>query len=137
MGRPEEVAWWLKRGRKYKGVPPIKKLNDYTMAWQTWWKGLQPDGRKADPQAWSLPRCDLTAADWSSLAHVGPTGLLLVVVSLAWWGYYVKGEGQMEEFLVAVEDVLWALTQMAGSPPPKPKAKHNLDHEDDEPKNKK
>ena len=107
------------------------------MAWKTWWKGLQPDGRKADPQAWPLPHGDFTATDWFSVARAGPTGLLLVVITLAWWGYYVMGEGQTEEFLVAVDDVLWALTQMASLPPPKPKGKHDLDHEDDEPKNKK
>ena len=112
-------------------------MNEYAMGWKTWWKGLQPDGRKTDPEAWPLPRSDFTTADWFSVACAGPTGLLLVVVALAWWGYYVQGEGQTEEFLIAVDDVLWALTQMASLPPPKPKAKHDLDHEDDEPKNKK
>ena len=116
---------------------------------------MQPDGRKADPKAWPLPRMDSTAADGLSVARVGPTGLLLVVVSLAWWGHHVQGVGQMDEFLVAVDDVLWALTQITSLPPPqqslpapesvsskstqsaKPKAKHDLDREVDEPKNKK
>ena len=110
---------------------------------------MQPDGRKTDPQAWPLPRMDFTKEDWSSIARAGSTGLLLVVVALAWWGHYIQGAGQMEEFLVAVEDVLWVLTQIAGSLPDlesislkstrntKPKAKRDLDPEDDDPKNKK
>ena len=81
------------------------------MVWKTWWSGLQPDGRKADPQAWPLPRSDFTTADWSSVAHAGPTGLLLVIIALAWWGYYAMGEGQTKEFLLAVDDMLWVLTQ--------------------------
>lgn len=114
---------------------------------------MQPDGRKTDPQAWPLPRMDFTSADWFSVARSGPTGLLLVIVSLAWWGVHVQGEGQMEEFLVAVDDVLWALNQMItlhlpqSSPAPesvglkstrntKPKAKRDLDQDDEEPNNK-
>lgn len=101
------------------------------MNWKTWWSGLQPDGRKADARAWPLPRSDLTIADWSSVAHAGPTGLLLVVIALAWWGYYALGEGQTKEFLLAVEDVLWVLTQIESLAPPKAKTKRDLDHEDD------
>ena len=124
------------------------------MAWMSWWKGMQPDGRKSDPQAWPFPRMDFTTADWLPVAHAGPTGLLLVVVSLAWWGHHVQGEGQMEEFLLAVDDVLWVLTQITSLTPPqslpapesvgskstrnmKPKPKRDLDLEAEEPKNKK
>lgn len=114
---------------------------------------MQPEGRKTDPQAWLLPRADFTTEDWSSVARAGPNGLLLVVVTLAWWGHHIQGAGQMEKFLVAVEDVLWVLTQIAGLPPPslkspapdssssnrskKQKAKRDLDPEIDRPKNKK
>jgi hypothetical protein len=115
---------------------------------------MQPEGRTADPDVWPLPRMDFTSADWSSLARTGPTGVFLVIVALSWWGHYVQGVGQMEEFLVAVEDVLWALTQMASLPPPlplmapdsisskstrniKPKGKRDLDSENtEEQKNK-
>ena len=136
MGHLEEVAWWLKRGRKYKVIPPIKKINEYVLGWKTWWSGLQPDGRKADPQAWPLPHSDFMTADWSSVACAGSTGLLLVVIALAWWGYYATGECQTKEFLLAVDDVLWVLTQMESLPPPKANTKHDLDHEDDGPNNK-
>ena len=117
---------------------------------------MQPEGRKSDPDVWPLPRMDLTTADWLSVARTGPTGLLLVIVSLAWWSHHVQGPGQMKEFLDAVEDVLWALTQIASLPPPqlpslapdsisskstrntKLKGKRDLDSEvDNEPKNKK
>ena len=123
------------------------------MAWRSWWNGMQPDGRKSDAEAWPLPQMDLTSADWMSVARAGLTGLLLVVVSLAWWGHHVQGEGQMEEFLVAVDDVSWALTQITSLPPPpqslpapesvrsdrntKPKSKREADPEFDEHKNKK
>jgi hypothetical protein len=155
MGRPEEVAWWLKRGRKFKLIPPIKKRNEYTMAWISWWKGMQPEGRKTDPQAWPLPRMDFTTEDWSSVARAGSTGLLLVVIALAWWADHIQGAGQLEEFLVAVEDVSWVLSQIAGLPSPslmlpdrqsispkssrstKPKVKRDLNPKIDEPKNKK
>jgi hypothetical protein len=149
------VAWWLKRGRKFKIIPPIKKINEYALAWSSWWKGMQPEGRTSDADVWPLPRMDSTTVDWSSVARTGPTGVFLVIVALAWWGYYLRGAGQMEEFLVAVEDVLWALTQIASLPPPslplmapdsisskstqntKPKGKRDLDAENtDEQKNK-
>ena len=125
------------------------------MAWTSWWKTLQPEGRKVDSQAWPLPRMDLMTADWLSVGRTGPTGIFLVIVVLAWWGHHTQGAGQMEEFLVAVEDVLWALTQIASLPPPpqslpgpesissksnrntKSKAKRDLDTEADEPRNKK
>jgi hypothetical protein len=125
------------------------------MAWRSWWNGMQPEGRKSDAEAWPFPRMDFTTADWMSVARAGPTGLLLVVVSLAWWGHHVQGEGQMEEFLVAVDDVLWALSQITSLQPPphslpapesvssrssrnaKPKSKRDADPETDEQKNKK
>ena len=105
------------------------------MAWKSWWKGMQPDARKTDALAWPLPRIEFMSANSISVACTGPTGLLLVVVALAWWGLHVQGEGQTDEFLVAVDDVLWVLTQIAGLP--KPKVKRDTDHEDEEPKNKK
>jgi hypothetical protein len=115
---------------------------------------MQPEGRKSDIDVWPLPRMDFTTADWLSVARTGPTGLILVIVALAWWGHHVQGAGQMEEFLVAVEDVLWALTQIASLlPSPQPlwvpdsvsskssrgtKVKRGLDSElPEEPKNKK
>lgn len=119
---------------------------------------MQPEGRKSGPDLWPLPRMDFTTADWLSVARAGPTGLFLVIVALAWWGHHIQGDGQREEFLGAVDDVLWALTQIGSLPLPplplpspdsisskstrlggtKPKGKRDLDSEvEDERKNKK
>jgi hypothetical protein len=114
---------------------------------------MQPDGRKSDPQTWPFPRKEFVTADWSSVARAGSTGLILVIVTLAWWGHHVQGKGQIEEFIVAVEDVLWALMQIESLPLPPPtseitnsksarnkkaKAKRDLDADEvDEPKTKK
>ncbi|TFK77649.1 hypothetical protein K466DRAFT_441878, partial [Polyporus arcularius HHB13444] len=75
-GRPLEVAAWMKRARKLTDYP-IKNVDKFADAWLLWWKSNKPLSQAVD---------DLPAnLDWAVLNVTGPNGLLLFMLSLAWW----------------------------------------------------
>lgn len=112
--RPDQVVWWLKRGRKPKVVPVIEKPGEFAFAWRQWWLAMQPDWclDDKDKPSTSLAR---TAPDdpdnaWSdsTLNHAGPVGFHLIVMALAWWGQVVivnSDPKEKDNFLEAVKDV--------------------------------
>ncbi|KAI0083031.1 hypothetical protein BDY19DRAFT_871156, partial [Irpex rosettiformis] len=83
--RPEEVKYWLGRGRPYAKPPPIADAKRFGVEWKAWWLGLQPSWRGG--KMWPLPQ--VVAAqddvDWGALRRGGCNGLFLAVLSLGWW----------------------------------------------------
>jgi hypothetical protein len=119
--RPDQIAWWLKRGRKANIVPVIDKLSEFEAAWKRWWEGMQPGWRLDDKMKLARKVTDNPENAWSSstLYHAGPIGFRLIIMALAWWGEVIKDQ-QQAEFFKAVEDVQWVLEQILQSFASKP-----------------
>ena len=141
MNRPDQVAWWLKRGRKANVTPVIDNPSAFAIAWQQWWKAMQPDWRRNDDKDKDTTTLARTAPDddagWSTskLHRSGPVGFHLIIMALAWWGKVVKWDKDKKDgrkFLEAVEDVQWVLKELLKSFISKPKTKKRL-ADDDEP----
>ncbi|KAJ8701490.1 hypothetical protein PTI98_000260 [Pleurotus ostreatus] len=107
--RPAQVAQWFAYGRSYKDDPDIPDVIKYEQDLLAWWNGLQPEWpRSAGP----LPLPSYSAPDghdWSSLKITGRSGLLVVMVSFAWWG---KAVGISPSWLTASADLKHALDAM-------------------------
>ena len=101
----------MKRKRRIENVPTIK-ATEFAMQWQKWWIAMQPKWRLTD-QDWPLLREAPDAADWSSFLCGGPNGLFLVVLTLFWWARAVQTDRSQEDFLSAVADVHWVMTQVS------------------------
>jgi hypothetical protein len=66
--RPEALAWWIKRHRKYKLAPPIENLSVFTAQYGLWW------GRMTNLE------------DKGAMCVSGTNGFLSVMLLLRWWG---------------------------------------------------
>ncbi|KAF8156176.1 hypothetical protein K438DRAFT_1777599 [Mycena galopus ATCC 62051] len=121
-----EAAWgWIGRGWKWNAPPSLgeplgtRESDDWTAAWWTWWRTLQPSERTSVNGELSRPE----TADWSRLAlRYGKNGLLQVMATLCWWGESAAKRvkrgvepDKAKEWLLAVEDVAWVLEQLLGS----------------------
>ncbi|KAF4583704.1 hypothetical protein EYR40_002195 [Pleurotus pulmonarius] len=107
--RPRQVAVWFSYGRKYDSDPDIPDIEEYEESVLAWWAFLQPEWRASDD---SLPLPSYhppDGCDWSSLRLTGPNGLLLVMISFAWWGSIV---GESPLWLKASKDLKLALKAM-------------------------
>lgn len=120
--RPDQVAWWLKRGRKPKILPVIEKPREFAIEWQKWWLAMQPDWRRIENKDKEWTTMARTAPDdtdnaWSDskLLRSGPVGFRLIIMALAWWGQVVLKEKDTAKFLEAVEDVKWVLKLILNS----------------------
>lgn len=89
--RPRVLSTWLQgTKRRYDEIPTISEndLPAFADEWAIWWNSIQPAWRQSpsDSPAVLLP---LSAAKGSetvdALKKAGPTGLVLVIISLAWW----------------------------------------------------
>ncbi|KIL55867.1 hypothetical protein M378DRAFT_17559 [Amanita muscaria Koide BX008] len=80
--RPEDVKWWIKRGKAMNSLPKIKNPGEYNALWWAWWNHMQPSWRGA-----SLSRTIPADFEWteSDLLLGGSNGLALVVMTLGWW----------------------------------------------------
>ncbi len=95
-GRPSEVAAWMKRARKLVDYP-IEDVDKFADSWLGWWKSNKPPTISDE-----LP----ANFDWAVLNVTGSNGLLLFMLSLAWWGSVVgDGQGNRGKWLLAVGDV--------------------------------
>ncbi|KAI0713991.1 hypothetical protein C8Q76DRAFT_601935, partial [Earliella scabrosa] len=112
--RPEEVKFWIARGRKYDNPPKIKSLPAFIASWRKWWSRLQPAERRSDESVWPLlrnPPAD--AASWSDVRRGGCNGLFMVLMTLSWWLRALDEGGDTAELRSAVEDVTWVCTTIA------------------------
>lgn len=96
---------------------------------------MQPDWRVQD-DAWPPSRDAPPEHHWTKIAHSGPNGLFLLVLSLGWWGKLIAdGSGDLTEFETALADVLWVLSDIVGSLSNMPAKRAHVD-EDDTPHSK-
>ncbi|KAI0348997.1 hypothetical protein OH77DRAFT_1525997 [Trametes cingulata] len=100
--RPGEVAVWMKYARQLRDVH-IEDVDVFAQKWSRWWKANVDALRHelSGPTA-SSP------SSWMQLAVTGPSGLVLFLLSAAWWGAAVL-DGTIEQqqaWLDAVEDML-------------------------------
>jgi hypothetical protein len=82
------------------------------MQWRKWWIAIQPEWRLTD-EHWPLLREVPLGSDWSSFLCGGPNGLFLVILTLFWWAQATQTDHSQEEFLSAVSDVHWVMTQVS------------------------
>lgn len=75
-----------------------------------WWAFLQPEWRASEGLLPLPSYHPPDGSDWSSLRLTGPNGLLLVMMSFAWWGSIV---GETPSWLAASKDLKLALKAMA------------------------
>ncbi|KAF8059253.1 hypothetical protein FPV67DRAFT_1454402 [Lyophyllum atratum] len=96
QGRPAAIGQWMKGGRRWVDQ---NVNNAFARDWVKWWHSLKGG--------------DGTDVDWESLNKGGSTGLLLVVLGLAWWGEKIEEIGRSSEdpgsWLAAVRDVIMIL----------------------------
>lgn len=114
VSRPKEVAEWMKWGRKLNKPPAITDISQFSQSWWGWWQGLQPAWRLRDSS--NRPLISSMVGDhWGGLVRPGKNGLLLVLLTLAWWKN-VCTELTLFEWEAAVADVSWVVSQMASGP---------------------
>ncbi|KAJ7062418.1 hypothetical protein B0H15DRAFT_794823 [Mycena belliarum] len=109
-GRPEQVGWWIGRGRAR--APTITNVDAFAASWNKWWRSLNPTWRSGE-KGGELSR--EAGGDWDVLRVPGINGMLSVVMSLKWWGDKVNADGvEVGDWARAVDDVLWALGELGG-----------------------
>lgn len=97
--RPAEVRSWMKNHRKWADEP-IKDLGVFTTAWWAWWSALQPPTRFKTGNCGMMP--STYTMEWGSLRKSGKNGLLLIILTLRWWGVESRAS---KEWQKAVDDV--------------------------------
>ena len=113
--RPEEIEWWMRRGRKYNRTPQIKDVAAFGASWMDWWAKMQPPRRGT---TWPFPHTPLRDQwQWNDLRKGGSNGLFLAIISLSWWlAEAVEVQGDLSDVKVALADVTWCLEQMHAKP---------------------
>ena len=89
---------------------PIADVAKFGRQWWAWWRENLPG--KAD----TARDASLADADWSPLFVTGPNGLLLFVLSLAWWRANANDDmdrNDEESWNNAVEDLKFAFDRIA------------------------
>lgn len=85
-GRPLQLKDWMQRHRPYTpNAVRITNVDEFGRDVKKWWNIMQPAWRRVDgntSQVYVPPENE----DWSELAKAGPNGLLLLMLSVGWWG---------------------------------------------------
>ncbi|KAJ7363727.1 hypothetical protein DFH08DRAFT_682438 [Mycena albidolilacea] len=120
--RPQQVAGWLSRGRRWMLPPTLgsdlgTRTTDelWVGLWWTWWASLQPKERAMLENKEPFQPED---ADWSKMVgQYSDNGLLQVMATLLWWGEVVQKReaAEQDQWLAAVKDVMWVLDQLLES----------------------
>ncbi|KAJ7864012.1 hypothetical protein B0H14DRAFT_3443818 [Mycena olivaceomarginata] len=118
MYRPQQVAGWLSRGRKWMMPPTLgmdigtRQTKDLWVGlWWKWWESLQPEERTLLDNELSYPE----QASWSEMVGLhGDNGLLQVIATLVWWGKVAQkwGKAEIDDWRAAVDDVAWVRGQL-------------------------
>lgn len=110
--RPQEVAAWMKHHRPLTDVD-IDDVDVFASGWWAWWYNNQPADRPMGGAGWYTPTNGSTAS-WMQLCVTGPNGLVLFLLTAAWWGAAVEdadAEAQ-QDWLDALEDMLYVFAQV-------------------------
>lgn len=91
----------------------IDDVQAFSVSWWAWWRDNQPRRRPVNAQG-SHTEETSDKVDWNELYVTGPTGLVLVLMTLAWWGVaiYDRDEALQQDWLDAVEDVAFVLERV-------------------------
>ncbi|KAF4587975.1 hypothetical protein EYR38_009936 [Pleurotus pulmonarius] len=119
---PPKVADWMQRNRLYtKTAGDIDDIDEFSNSAMEWWRQMQPLWRQGDGVL-PLPIYDPPDNQtWDVLAQGGPTGLLLLVLVLGWWG--ANQRSQEWHSVVADANKSFASIVKSYVPPPPPSAK--------------
>ncbi|KAJ7447959.1 hypothetical protein B0H11DRAFT_1744657 [Mycena galericulata] len=119
--RPDEVAEWIRGGRKWFSTPNIKNLGrrgekgSYADNWWLWWRSIQPPERDWVGGMLTTP----TSIEWGKLEKMcGKNGFMQIMASLAWWGLHEFRRGQLgaeSGWSAAVSEVQWVLEEVTQS----------------------
>jgi len=103
----------MQRRRRFDLTPKVKPT-EFSAEWRAWWTFIQPAWREGTGNDWPLIRHVPSGADWTALEHGGANGLFLVLMALLWWGTAIPSQcdKQHAEFVMAVHDVDWVLTEL-------------------------
>lgn len=98
-GRPEDINKWVGTDRELVDIL-IKDLPGFEKAWWSWWLSAQPDDRALPGGTLKAPEMNM---DWEKMrSKTGRNGLMLVILSLAWWG---KSSNNSKPWKRAVADL--------------------------------
>lgn len=110
--RPPEIAAWMKHHRPLADIS-LDDAHAFTLGWWEWWYSNQPADRPTDKAGWYTTE-NGAPATWSQLYVTGPNGLVLFLLSAAWWGAAVEGADSeaQQDWLDAVEDLSYVFAEV-------------------------
>ncbi|KAI0741517.1 hypothetical protein C8Q80DRAFT_1063988, partial [Daedaleopsis nitida] len=83
---PEEVKYWIARGRKYEKAPKIKSLPAFIQQFRKWWAQVQPHKHCDPEEPWPLLKNEPEDPDsWSDVKRGDCNGIFMVLMCLSWW----------------------------------------------------
>lgn len=112
--RPTDIDRWIKYGRMIADSD-IEDLESWERSWWAWWGNLV-DGRTVSR---GNPSSAVLSPDfsWRVLDVTSSCGLILVMVSLSWWGRAIwkedVGDSKAQGWRDAVAEVTFALDAIA------------------------
>lgn len=107
MVRPQEVLGWQKNGRPLEDIN-IAHLPTYTAMWWAWWSLMQPHARIV-PGTSTLAESTYLM-DWTPLRQPGGNGLMLVLMTLRWWGVQSQASEGWQEAVADVTSAIFCMT---------------------------
>ncbi|KAF9512231.1 hypothetical protein BS47DRAFT_1363252 [Hydnum rufescens UP504] len=112
---PIAIHQWVKRTRSLTWMPDLSDvhtLSVYGNDCRDWWTFYQPKWRIRKPNSKEFVHSDGNG-DWLSLLVGGNNGLLLHVMSLAWWGNAcLNNAKEKKKWTSAVKEVSWVFHRM-------------------------
>lgn len=104
--RPKVVHDWMRVSRRWADQDIV--LGDFGVKWWKWWTALQPPSRVQEDNPEMIPPTYLM--NWEGIHKPGKDGLILVILTLRWWGV---ASSTSDEWKKAVDDVSSAIFCMA------------------------
>ena len=97
--------------RDFQKPPNITDVKAYDEQWWLWWDALQPEWRTVG----TLHFHRSPTGSFDTLIRPGKNGMFLVLLSLCWWADALDTPTEDSSWRGAMNDVLWVLSQLAGS----------------------
>ncbi|KAF7971124.1 hypothetical protein HWV62_21996 [Athelia sp. TMB] len=100
--RPLEVREWMRVSKGWIDRDIVTE--DFGAIWWKWWSALQPSSRFEEGRLDMMSPTYLM--EWKTIRKPGKNGLLLIIMSLRWWGVASTASGEWQK---AVDDVSAAI----------------------------
>lgn len=110
--RPKALALWLRRKELVPNDAPAFEATELGGEMRKWWTSLMPKWRlpPGGSEPWPLQRNRPDVESWSKVRKVGPNGLFVVLLGLAWWrSATTAGQPSRREYSSVLEDVAWVM----------------------------